>query len=51
MDHLRLMHTEEDDLYSGYNEYPSAFNTKDLEHDEVFQQAIRTSYGRRPVVS
>lgn len=40
-----------DDLYSGYNEYPSALSTKDLEEDEIFQQALRTSYGRRPVVS
>lgn len=40
-----------DDLYSGYNEYPSALSTKDLEEDEIFQQALRSSYGRRPVVS
>jgi hypothetical protein len=40
-----------DDLYSGYNEYPSALSTKDLEQDEIFQQALRTSYGRRPMVS
>jgi len=50
MDHLRLA-PPDDDLYSGYNEYPSAFSTKDLEKDEIFQQALRASYGRRPVVS
>lgn len=38
---------EEDDLYSGYNDYPSAFNTKDLEKDELFQQALKSSYGKR----
>ncbi|CAG2062727.1 unnamed protein product, partial [Timema podura] len=32
----------------GYNEYPSAFSTKDLQQDQVFQQAVRSSYGRRP---
>lgn len=42
---------DNDDLYSGYNEYPSALSTKDLEDDEIFQQALRTSYGRKPVVS
>ncbi|KAJ9592546.1 hypothetical protein L9F63_015781 [Diploptera punctata] len=51
MEHLRIMTTDDDDLYSGYNEYPSAFSTKDLEQDEIFQQAIRTSYGRRPVLT
>lgn len=40
-----------DDLYSGYNEYPSALSTKDLEDDEIFQQALRTSYGRKPVLT
>jgi hypothetical protein len=50
MEHLRLA-SPSDDLYSGYNEYPSAFSTKDLDQDEIFQQALRTSYGRRPVVS
>lgn len=42
---------DEDDLYSGYNEYPSAFNTQDLDNDEAFQQALYTSYARRPSVS
>ncbi|KAI5702456.1 hypothetical protein M8J76_007595 [Diaphorina citri] len=41
---------EEDDLYSGYNEYPSAFNTQDLDNDEMFQQALYTSYARRPSI-
>lgn len=50
MEHLRLA-SPSDDLYAGYNDYPSAFSTKDLDQDEIFQQALRTSYGRRPVVS
>jgi len=45
------MASPSDDLYAGYNDYPSAFSTKDLDQDEIFQQALRTSYGRRPVVS
>lgn len=50
MEHLRLA-SPSDDLYSGYNDYPLAFSTKDLDQDEILQQALRTSYGRRPVVS
>nr|CAD7458130.1 unnamed protein product [Timema tahoe] len=42
---------DDDDLYSGYNEYPSAFSTKDLQQDQVFQQAVRSSYGRRPTMT
>uniref|UniRef100_A0A8D9E7U3 Intraflagellar transport protein 88 homolog n=1 Tax=Cacopsylla melanoneura TaxID=428564 RepID=A0A8D9E7U3_9HEMI len=41
---------EDDDLYSGYNEYPSAFDTQDLDNDEGFQQALYTSYARRPSI-
>jgi hypothetical protein len=51
LDPISMATSETDDLYSGYNEYPSALSTKDLEEDEIFQQALRTSYGRRPVVS
>jgi hypothetical protein len=50
-DPISMATSDTDDLYSGYNEYPSALSTKDLEQDEIFQQALRTSYGRRPVVS
>ncbi|KAL2311028.1 hypothetical protein Nmel_002715 [Mimus melanotis] len=38
----------EDDLYSGYNDYNPMFDTEDLENDVAFQQAARTSHGRRP---
>uniref|UniRef100_G1NQF6 Intraflagellar transport 88 n=1 Tax=Meleagris gallopavo TaxID=9103 RepID=G1NQF6_MELGA len=39
---------DEDDLYSGYNDYNPTFDTEDLENDTAFQQAARTSHGRRP---
>lgn len=42
---------DEDDLYSGYNDYNPTFDTEDLENDVAFQQAVRTSHGRRPPVS
>uniref|UniRef100_A0A8C3I9C0 Intraflagellar transport protein 88 homolog n=1 Tax=Chrysemys picta bellii TaxID=8478 RepID=A0A8C3I9C0_CHRPI len=41
---------DEDDLYSGYNDYNPTFDTEDLENDTAFQQAVRTSHGRRPPV-
>lgn len=40
----------EDDIYTGYNNYPSVYNIKDLEEDELFQEVIKTSYGKRSVV-
>nr|XP_009921233.1 PREDICTED: intraflagellar transport protein 88 homolog isoform X1 [Haliaeetus albicilla] len=42
---------DEDDLYSGYNDYNPTFDTEDLENDIAFQQAARTSHGRRPSVT
>ncbi|KAM3607785.1 uncharacterized protein V6R79_013939 [Siganus canaliculatus] len=39
---------EEDDLYSGYNDYNPTFDSDELENDVGFQQAVRTSHGRRP---
>lgn len=41
----------EDDIYTGYNDYPSVYNIKDLEQDELFQEVIKTSYGKRSIVS
>ncbi|KAM6145789.1 intraflagellar transport protein 88 homolog isoform 4-T4 [Phoenicopterus ruber ruber] len=38
---------DEDDLYSGYNDYNPTFDTEELENDVAFQQAARTSHGRR----
>ncbi|NWH68145.1 IFT88 protein, partial [Geococcyx californianus] len=42
---------DEDDLYSGYNDYNPMFDTEDLENDVAFQQAARTSQGRRAPVT
>uniref|UniRef100_A0A673BHR8 Intraflagellar transport protein 88 homolog n=1 Tax=Sphaeramia orbicularis TaxID=375764 RepID=A0A673BHR8_9TELE len=39
---------EDDDLYSGYNDYNPTFDSEELENDVGFQQAVRTSHGRRP---
>ncbi|XP_013874431.1 intraflagellar transport protein 88 homolog [Austrofundulus limnaeus] len=39
---------EEDDLYSGYNDFHPTFDSEDLDNDAGFQQAVRTSHGRRP---
>ncbi|EZA59408.1 intraflagellar transport protein 88 homolog isoform X2 [Ooceraea biroi] len=39
----------EDDIYAGYNDYSSVYDIKDLEQDELFQEVIRTSYGKRSV--
>lgn len=41
----------EDDIYAGYNDYPSIYNIKDLEQDELFQEALKTSYGKRSLVN
>ncbi|XP_075887027.1 intraflagellar transport protein 88 homolog isoform X3 [Nelusetta ayraudi] len=39
---------EDDDLYSGYNDYNPTFDSEEMENDAGFQQAVRTSHGRRP---
>lgn len=39
----------EDDIYAGYNDYPSVY--KELEEDELFQEVIKTSYGNKTMVS
>jgi len=39
----------EEDLYSGYTEFPSALNTDDLEFDETFQNSARSIAEQRPV--
>ncbi|XP_028656394.1 intraflagellar transport protein 88 homolog isoform X1 [Erpetoichthys calabaricus] len=48
MEHVHLAAEDEDDLYSGYNEYNPVFDADELENDVGFQQAVKTSYGRRP---
>uniref|UniRef100_A0A3B3DCS7 Uncharacterized protein n=1 Tax=Oryzias melastigma TaxID=30732 RepID=A0A3B3DCS7_ORYME len=42
---------EDEDLYSGYNNFNPAFYSEELENDEGFQQALRTSHGRRPLMT
>ncbi|TRY89779.1 hypothetical protein DNTS_000017 [Danionella cerebrum] len=49
MENIHLVpEEEEDDLYTGYNEYNPTFDSEDLQNDMGFQQAVRTSHGRRP---
>lgn len=50
MQSVHLVGDDEDDLYSGFNEYNPAFDTENLEEDEEFQQALKTSHGQRPGV-
>lgn len=52
MNRVEQLKTVEDDIYSGYNEYPSTFDIKDLENDEIFQAALlKSSHGRKNLVS
>jgi hypothetical protein len=39
---------EDDDLYSGYNDFPSALTVDDLEFDPNFQNSARAMDSRRP---
>lgn len=38
------------DIYTGYDDYPSVYSTKDLDQDELLQEALKTGYANRPVV-
>ncbi|XP_076174878.1 intraflagellar transport protein 88-like protein nompB [Ptiloglossa arizonensis] len=38
-----------DDIYDGYNDYPSIYSIKDFEQDEFFHETLNTSYGRRSI--
>ncbi|XP_063807711.1 intraflagellar transport protein 88 homolog [Pseudophryne corroboree] len=52
MQHVHLVpEEEEEDLYSGYNEYNPTYDTEDLDNDVAFQQAVKTSHGRRPPIT
>lgn len=42
--------SEDDDLYSGYNEFPSSLATDDIQFDADFQTSARTLQSRRPTV-
>ncbi|KAK3576957.1 hypothetical protein CHS0354_005962 [Potamilus streckersoni] len=49
MEQVHLGGEDEEDLYSGFNEYNATLDTDDLAHDIKFQKAVlRTSHGRRP---
>ncbi|XP_070160360.1 intraflagellar transport protein 88 homolog [Polyergus mexicanus] len=37
----------EDDIYAGYDDYSAVY--KDLEQDELFQEVIKSSYGKRSI--
>ncbi|XP_029664864.1 intraflagellar transport protein 88 homolog [Formica exsecta] len=37
----------EDDIYAGYDDYSTVY--KDLEQDELFQEVIKSSYGKRSI--
>ena len=39
----------DDDIYDGYNDYPSVYSIKDLEQDELFHEALNTSYVKRSI--
>lgn len=51
MEHIHLVPSDDEDLYSGYNEYPSALNTNIFKDDDIIQEALRSSMGRRPPIS
>ncbi|XP_043929126.1 intraflagellar transport protein 88 homolog [Protopterus annectens] len=51
MENVHLAPEDADDLYSGYNDYTPTYDTEDLDNDMAFQQALQTSYGRRPPVT
>ncbi|XP_038059049.1 intraflagellar transport protein 88 homolog isoform X2 [Patiria miniata] len=48
MEQVHLAGEDEDELYSGYNDYNPLFDTENLQQDEGFQNAVKTSHGRRP---
>ncbi|XP_071956523.1 intraflagellar transport protein 88 homolog isoform X2 [Antedon mediterranea] len=48
MDNMFLANEDEDDLYGGFNDYDPMYDTNELQTDEGFQQAVKTSHGRRP---
>lgn len=45
--HLATPTREDDDLYSGYDNYHPAYNTANIEQDEFLQEALKSSHGKR----
>jgi intraflagellar transport protein 88 len=48
MNQVHFAGEDEDDMYSGFDEYSATLDTQELEYDPAFQQAVRSSHGRRP---
>ncbi|CAL4120134.1 unnamed protein product, partial [Meganyctiphanes norvegica] len=48
MENVHFVGSDDDDLYSGFDNVHPALDTRQLEADSGFQEAVRTSYGRRP---
>ncbi|XP_076068805.1 intraflagellar transport protein 88-like protein nompB isoform X2 [Oratosquilla oratoria] len=48
MENVRFANSDEEDLYSGFDVVHPALDTRELEKDQGFQEAVKTSYGRRP---
>uniref|UniRef100_T1IRH6 Intraflagellar transport protein 88 homolog n=1 Tax=Strigamia maritima TaxID=126957 RepID=T1IRH6_STRMM len=48
MENVHLAPSDDDDIYTGYGDYHPALDTQDLEKDEGFLQALKTSYSKRP---
>ncbi|KAH7937588.1 hypothetical protein HPB49_013396 [Dermacentor silvarum] len=48
MERVHLVPSDDDDLYSGYNEFDPSLDIDGLTRDEGIQNGARTSYGRRP---
>ncbi|XP_049528946.1 intraflagellar transport protein 88 homolog [Dermacentor silvarum] len=51
MERVHLVPSDDDDLYSGYNEFDPSLDIDGLTRDEGIQNGARTSYGRRPPTS
>lgn len=51
MERVHLVPSDDDDLYSGYNEFNPSLDTNGLAQDEGFRQTARASYSRRPPTS
>jgi len=48
LSNVRLATENDDDLYSGFNDYNPIFDTKNIEEDEGYVKALQTSHGKRP---
>ena len=42
---------ESNDIYSGYNDYSTAYSASEIDQDDYLRDALRTSYGARAIVS